>query len=114
MEQRTGRIDRINSSCYFDLKKEGKRNFDNSLQVFYPYQRKLERLKKERNILTDILKKEWGFEGIVISYWFAIVDRVKAVKAWKDGSFEVYAPRGALGLPPGKYQVRVHVLGEHV
>jgi hypothetical protein len=37
MEQRTGRIDRINSSCYFDLKKEGKRNFDNSLQVFYPY-----------------------------------------------------------------------------
>jgi hypothetical protein len=23
----------------------------------------------------------------------------------KDGSFEVYAPRGALGLPPGKYQV---------
>lgn len=37
MEQRTGRIDRINSSCYFDLKKEGKCNFENSLQVFYPY-----------------------------------------------------------------------------
>lgn len=32
-------------------------------------------------ILTDILKKEWGFEGIVISDWFAVVDRVKAVKA---------------------------------
>ena len=37
MEQRTGRIDRINSQCYFELKKEGKRNFNNSLQVFYPY-----------------------------------------------------------------------------
>ncbi len=37
MEQRTGRIDRINSSCYFQLKKEGERNFDNALQVFYPY-----------------------------------------------------------------------------
>ena len=37
MEQRTGRIDRINSSCYFQLKADGKRSFDNSLQVFYPY-----------------------------------------------------------------------------
>ena len=37
MEQRTGRIDRINSNCYFDLIKEGKRTFENSLQVFYPY-----------------------------------------------------------------------------
>ena len=37
MEQRTGRIDRINSSCYFGLKKSGSRNFENSLQVFYPY-----------------------------------------------------------------------------
>lgn len=37
MEQRTGRIDRINSSCYFDLKKDGRRTFENSLQVFYPY-----------------------------------------------------------------------------
>lgn len=32
-------------------------------------------------LLTDMLKKEWGFEGIVISDWFAVVDRVKAVKA---------------------------------
>ncbi|TFV97513.1 hypothetical protein E4S40_02330 [Algoriphagus kandeliae] len=37
MEQRTGRIDRINSMSYFKLKKDGKRTFDNSLQVFYPY-----------------------------------------------------------------------------
>ncbi len=37
MEQRTGRIDRINSNCYFQLKKDGKRSFENALQVFYPY-----------------------------------------------------------------------------
>lgn len=37
MEQRTGRIDRINSSSYFKLKNDGQRSFDNSLQVFYPY-----------------------------------------------------------------------------
>ncbi|WP_221929348.1 glycoside hydrolase family 3 C-terminal domain-containing protein [Saccharicrinis carchari] len=32
-------------------------------------------------LLTDILKKDWGFEGIVISDWFAVIDRVKALEA---------------------------------
>ncbi|TLX76863.1 glycosyl hydrolase [Labilibacter sediminis] len=32
-------------------------------------------------LLTKILKEDWGFEGIVVSDWFAIVDRVKALKA---------------------------------
>ncbi|PWD99997.1 glycoside hydrolase family 3 C-terminal domain-containing protein [Marinilabilia rubra] len=32
-------------------------------------------------LLTEILKNDWGFEGIVVSDWFAIVDRVKALKA---------------------------------
>ncbi len=32
-------------------------------------------------LLTDILKQQWGYQGIVISDWFAIVDRVAAVKA---------------------------------
>ena len=37
MEQRTGRIDRINSSSYFQLKGDGEIKFNNALQVFYPY-----------------------------------------------------------------------------
>lgn len=37
MEQRTGRIDRINSKCYYRLKEAEEVTFDNSLQVFYPY-----------------------------------------------------------------------------
>jgi len=32
-------------------------------------------------LLTKVLKEQWGFEGIVISDWFAIVDRVEALKS---------------------------------
>lgn len=32
-------------------------------------------------ILTEVLKNQWGFEGIVISDWFAVVDRVEGIKA---------------------------------
>ncbi|MDZ7764147.1 MAG: glycoside hydrolase family 3 N-terminal domain-containing protein [Melioribacteraceae bacterium] len=32
-------------------------------------------------LLNETLKKEWGFEGIVISDWFAVVDRVEGIKS---------------------------------
>lgn len=37
MEQRTGRIDRINSMSYRQIMKEDVANFDQKIQVFYPY-----------------------------------------------------------------------------
>lgn len=32
-------------------------------------------------LLDELLKKEWSFEGIVISDWFAVVDRVEGIKS---------------------------------
>lgn len=32
-------------------------------------------------LLTDILKNEWGYKGIVISDWFAVVDRVQGIES---------------------------------
>jgi beta-glucosidase len=35
-------------------------------------------------LLTNILKKEWGFEGLVVSDWGAVRDRVAALKGGLD------------------------------
>nr|ABX76051.1 beta-glucosidase [unidentified microorganism] len=35
-------------------------------------------------LLTDVLRKEWGFEGYVMSDWGAVADRVEGVKAGLD------------------------------
>ncbi|MEP7133944.1 MAG: glycoside hydrolase family 3 C-terminal domain-containing protein [Chloroflexota bacterium] len=39
---------------------------------------------ENRELLTDILKNEWGFEGLVVSDWGAVHDRVAALKAGLD------------------------------
>ena len=35
-------------------------------------------------LLTEVLRGEWGFEGLVVSDWGAVVDRVEAVRAGLD------------------------------
>jgi len=37
-----------------------------------------------RKYLTDILRVEWGFDGVVVSDWGAVSDRVKALQAGLD------------------------------
>ncbi len=39
---------------------------------------------ENKYLLTDILRDEWGFEGIVVSDWGGDNDRVEAVKAGSD------------------------------
>ena len=39
---------------------------------------------ENRYLLTDILKNEWGFEGLVVSDWGAVHDRLASMKAGLD------------------------------
>ncbi len=39
---------------------------------------------EHRALLNDILKREWGFEGLVVSDWGAVRDRVAALKGGLD------------------------------
>jgi len=54
MEQRTGRIDRINSLSYRKLHKEKERSFDNSIHVFYPYLSQSVEVNQVANLLKNV------------------------------------------------------------
>jgi beta-glucosidase len=46
---------------------------------------------ENRRLLTEILREEWDFEGLVVSDWGAVHDRVEALKAGLD--LEMPGPR---------------------
>ena len=39
---------------------------------------------ENRWLLTDVLREDWGFDGIVVSDWGAVTDRVRSLKAGLD------------------------------
>ena len=43
-----------------------------------------EQVSESKKLMTDILRDEWGFKGLVVSDWGAVNDRVKGLKAGLD------------------------------
>lgn len=43
-----------------------------------------EQVSESKKLLTDILRNEWGFKGLVVSDWGAVNNRVKGLKAGLD------------------------------
>lgn len=54
MEQRTGRIDRINSLSYRKLTQENKLHFGNKVQVFYPYMPQSIEVNQVKRLLENV------------------------------------------------------------
>jgi beta-glucosidase len=53
---------------------------------------------QNRWLLTDVLRDEWGFQGLVVSDWGAVVDRVEAVRAGLDLTMPGPDPTGDQAL----------------
>ena len=64
MEQRTGRIDRINSQSYRKLNLENKVHFDNKVQVFYPYMPQSVEVSQVVKLLNNMDKFTRTFNNI--------------------------------------------------
>lgn len=64
MEQRTGRIDRINSQSYRKLNSENSVNFGNKVQVFYPYMPQSVEINQVIKLLNNIDKFTRTFNHI--------------------------------------------------
>jgi beta-glucosidase len=48
---------------------------------------------ENQSLLVDILKKEWGFEGVVVSDWGAVHDRIASLRGGVD--LEMPGPKAA-------------------
>ena len=60
----------------------------------------------DRHLLDDVLRGEWGFDGLVMSDWFAIADTERAIAAGLDlempGPGRAYGPSLAAAVEDGR------------
>jgi beta-glucosidase len=56
-------------------------------------------MSQNKFLLTDVVKKEWGFDGVMMSDWFATYDGVAAANAGQD-----------LEMPSGAFMNRANLL----
>ncbi len=59
---------------------------------------------ENRQLLTEILKDEWGFEGFVVSDWGAVHDRVAALQGGLDLEMPGPRPRRVQAVVDGRAQ----------
>ncbi len=75
-------------------------------------------------LLTDILRKEWGFEGIVVSDYFAIdnlrsyhriaPDKAKAAKLALEAGIDIELPKSDCYAQPLKEQIKKGLIAEEL
>src|SRR5947207_8638195 len=75
-----------------------------------------EHASQNRHILTDVAKQEWGFDGLIMSDWFATYDGVAAVNAGQDLEMPSGAFMNRQTLLPAVQQGKVSqaTIDEHV
>ncbi len=75
-----------------------------------------EHMSQNKYLLSDVVKKEWGFDGLVMSDWFATYDGVAAANAGQDLEMPSGAHMNRETLLPAIKDGRVSVatIDEHV
>ena len=75
-----------------------------------------EHASQNRHILTDVAKQEWGFDGLMMSDWFATYDGVAAANGGQDLEMPFAAFMNAKTLLPAVQQGKVTqaTIDEHV
>ncbi len=68
-----------------------------------------EHASQNKFLLTDVAKKEWGFEGVMMSDWFATYDGVGATNAGQDLEMPSGAHMNQKNLLPAIEQGKVSV-----
>jgi beta-glucosidase len=75
-----------------------------------------EHASQNRHLLTEIVRDEWGFDGLMMSDWFATYDGVAAVNAGQDLEMPFAAHMNQKNLLPAikAGKVSVKTIDEHV